>query len=92
MKFAERFGFRFVRPRVIEFDSREIDMAEIDLNKLFDGATAERIARQSDSSTSYLQVLDRMFLKTYTETDPVQSAAIRQISMREAPIGPVAPA
>lgn len=63
----------------------------VDLQQLLEAASGERIGRQGDSSTAFLQELDRKFLQVYTETDPVQSAAIRQIQHREAPIGPVTP-
>ncbi len=43
---------------------------------------------QGDASKNFLAMLDRAFGKNYTETDPVQAAAIRQILMREAPINP----
>lgn len=62
-------------------------MAEgVNIQALLESAVGERISRQSDSSTAFLQELDRKFLQVYTETDPVQSAAIRQIQHREAPI------
>ena len=60
----------------------------VDLQTLLEGAAGERIGRQGDASTSFLQLADRKFLQVFTETDPIQSAAIRQIQHREAPIGP----
>lgn len=58
----------------------------VNIQVLLEAAAGERIGRQADSSTAFLQELDRKFLQVYTETDPVQSAAIRQIQHREAPI------
>jgi hypothetical protein len=50
-------------------------------------ASHQRIStEQGDASKNFLAMLDRAFGKNYTETDPVQAAAIRQIMHREAPI------
>lgn len=51
----------------------------IDLQELLAAASGERIGRQSDASTNFLAMLDRQYGKVYTETDPVQAAAISQI-------------
>lgn len=67
-------------------------VSQVDLNSLFGAAVAESSRRQSDSSTAFLQALDRQFLRIYSEVDPVQAAAIRGISYRESPINPTAPA
>lgn len=50
-----------------------------DLKDLLGAASGERIGRQSDSSTNFLATLDRKFLQVYTEVDPVQGAAIKEI-------------
>ena len=50
-----------------------------DLNAVHGTAAAERVGRQSDASASFLAMLDRKFLQVFTETDPVQSAAIKDI-------------
>ncbi len=63
---------------------KESDMA-VDLNELAKVASAERFSRQSDTSTSFLQAMDRKFLQVYTETDPVQSASIKEIQRGQAP-------
>ena len=65
-------------------------MAEsvVNLQELLAAASGERIGRQSDTSAHFLALIDRGFGKTFLETDPVQAAAIRQITMREAPINP----
>lgn len=60
----------------------------VDLQELLTAASGERIGRQSDASSNFLAMLDRAFGRIYTETDPVQAAAIRQIMHREAPINP----
>ena len=62
----------------------------VDIQALLEASVGERIGRQSDASTSFLQELDRKFLQVYTETDPIQSAAVRQIQHRESPINPTA--
>ena len=54
-------------------------------------SATEHRQRQSDSSTSFLQVLDRMFLKVYTEPDIMEATAGRQLMMREAPINNTQP-
>ena len=60
----------------------------VNLQQLLMAASGERIGRSSSSSDAFLQLMDRKFLQVVTEVDPVQAAAIRQISHREAPIGP----
>ncbi len=50
-----------------------------DLTGLLGAASGERIGRQSDASTNFLATLDRKFLQVYTEVDPVQGAAIKEI-------------
>ena len=60
----------------------------VNLQELLTAASGERIGRQSDASSNFLAMLDRAFGKLYTEVDPVQAAAVRQIMMRESPINP----
>jgi hypothetical protein len=57
----------------------------IDLNELLMATQARGIERQSDSSTAYLQDLDRVFLVKFSEVDPVQAAAIKEIARGPAP-------
>lgn len=59
----------------------------IDLDAKLDAATAERIGRQSDSSTNFLALMDRTFLKVVTEADTMEAAAARQVMHKDAPIG-----
>lgn len=61
-------------------------MAEVNLQQLLEAASGERIGRQSDSSSHFMTLADRVFLKTLAEVDPTESAATRQVMMREAPI------
>ncbi len=56
-----------------------------DLNQVHGAAAAERVGRQSDASANFMAALDRKFLQTYTETDPVQSAAIKEIQRGASP-------
>ena len=58
----------------------------VNLQELLTAASGERLARQSDASTNFMAILDRVMLKLHAETDPVQAAAIRQIMHHEAPI------
>jgi hypothetical protein len=60
----------------------------VELQALLEAASGERIGRQSDASTNFMAILDRVMLKLHAETDPVQAAAIRQIMHTNAPIGP----
>ncbi len=48
-------------------------------------AAAERLGRQSDAAAAFLTLVDRLFLKVYTETDPVQAAAIKDIQRGASP-------
>ena len=50
-----------------------------DLKELLGAATGERIGRQSDASTNFLATLDRKFLQVYTEVDPAEGSAIKEI-------------
>lgn len=50
-----------------------------DIKDLLGAAAGERIGRQSDASTNFLAALDRKFLQVYTEVDPVQGSAIKEI-------------
>tara|TARA_R110002051_G_scaffold247063_1_gene306648 strand:+ start:343 stop:543 length:201 start_codon:yes stop_codon:yes gene_type:complete len=59
----------------------------VELQALLEAASGERIGRQSDASTNFMAILDRVMLKLHAETDPVQAAAIRQITHSNAPIG-----
>lgn len=61
-------------------------MAEVNLQQLLEAASGERIGRQSDSSSHFMSLADRVFLKTLSEIDPSESAATRQVMHREAPI------
>lgn len=54
-------------------------MPEVDITGLLAAASGERIGRQSDASTNFLSMADRKFLQVYTEVDPVQGAAIKEI-------------
>lgn len=57
------------------------------LDNLLKASMTRINTEQGDASKNFLAMLDRSFGKVYTETDPVQAAAIRQLLMREAPIG-----
>jgi len=50
-----------------------------DIKDLLGAASGERIGRQSDASTNFLAALDRKFLQVYTEVDPLQGAAVKEI-------------
>lgn len=56
------------------------------LEKIMKTNAAQHQARQSDASTSFLQLVDRVFGKLYSEPDTMETSAARQILMREAPI------
>ena len=62
------------------------------LKALLMATTQSNSDRRSQSSDAFMSVLDRAYLKNYTETDPVQAAAVRQMMHREGPIGAVPPA
>jgi len=61
------------------------------LKALLMSTTQSNADRRSQSSDAFMSVLDRAYLKNYTETDPVQAASIRQLMSREGPIGAVPP-
>ena len=58
----------------------------VDLQSLLEAAGGERIGRASDASQTTLVLIDRVFTKTLSEPDVMESAAARQLLMREAPI------
>ena len=58
----------------------------VDLQSLLEAAAGARIGRASDASQVTLVMLDRVFTKTLSEPDVMESAAARQLLMREAPI------
>ena len=60
----------------------------VDLQSLLEAAAGERIGRAGDASQTTLVLVDRVFLKTLSEPDVMESAAARQLLMREAPISP----
>ena len=64
-----------------------------DFNKNLLSVTAQANAdRRGQASDNFMAMLDRVYLKNYSETDPVQAAAIRQVMHREGPIGAQPPA
>ena len=58
----------------------------VDLQELLAASSGERIASQSAANQSFLALLDRVFLKLASETDPIQAASISQIIARS-PVG-----
>ena len=58
----------------------------VDLQSLLEAAAGERIGRASDASQTTLVLIDRVFTKIMTEADIMESAAARQLMMRESPI------
>jgi len=60
----------------------------VDLQSLLEAAAGERIGRASDASQTTLVLIDRAYTKAMVEPDIMESAAARQLMMREAPIGP----
>jgi len=61
--------------------------SSVDLQSLLEAAAGERIGRSSDSNGVTLTLIDRVFTKALVEPDIMESAAARQLMMREAPIG-----
>jgi hypothetical protein len=61
------------------------------LKALLMSTTQSNADRRSQSSDSFMSLVDRVYLKNYSETDPVQAASIRQLMSREGPIGAVPP-
>jgi len=57
----------------------------VDLQAILEADQAGGMRRQADASTNFLAAMDRKFLQVYTETDPVQSAAIKEIQRGRAP-------
>ena len=57
----------------------------VDLQSILEADQAAGMRRQADASTNFLAAMDRKFLQVYTETDPVQSAAIKEIQRGRAP-------
>jgi len=57
----------------------------IDLQAILEADQAAGMRRQADASSNFLAAMDRKFLQVYTETDPVQSAAIKEIQRGRAP-------
>jgi len=62
----------------------------VDLQSLLEAAAGERIGRSSDSNSVTLTLIDRVFTKALVEPDIMESAAARQLMMRESPINPSA--
>jgi len=60
----------------------------VDLQSLLEAAAGERIGRASDASQTTLVLIDRAYTKAMVEPDIMESAAARQLMMREAPINP----
>ena len=60
----------------------------VELHSLLAAAAGERSGRAGDASQTTLVLVDRVFLKTLSEPDVMESAAARQLLMREAPISP----
>ena len=58
----------------------------VDLQSLLEAAAGVRIGRASDASQTTLVLIDRVFTKNLSEPDVMESAAARQLLMREAPI------
>jgi len=58
----------------------------VDLQSLLETASGERIGRQGDASATTHLLIDRVFTKVLAEPDIMESAAARQLMMREAPI------
>lgn len=56
-----------------------------DLNPHFAALTLESARREANSSASFLQVADRVFLKLFTEVDPTESASMKGIQRGAAP-------
>ena len=63
----------------------------VDLQELLAAASGERIGRSSDTSLHFLGLMDRVFLKTVSEPDIMETAAAREVMRRESPIEPVKP-
>jgi hypothetical protein len=61
--------------------------SSVDLQALLEAAAGERIGRSSDSNGVTLTLIDRVFTKALVEPDIMESAAARQLMMRESPIG-----
>jgi len=64
----------------------EVESSHVNLQSLLEADVAMGIRRQADSSAHFLSLIDRVFGKTYAETDPVEAFATRQLAYREAPI------
>lgn len=57
---------------------------EIRVQDALDVACANQIARQTDSSQSFLAMMDRAFLKNYVELDPTQAWALKESARGQA--------
>jgi len=60
--------------------------SQVDLQSLLESAAGERIGRESSSSTHFLALTDRVFLKTLAEPDVMETSASRQVMFRESPL------
>ena len=60
--------------------------------EMLETSAAADINRGSQHNTNFLALADRVFTKLYTEPDPMEAAATRQIMQREAPINAERPA
>jgi hypothetical protein len=57
----------------------------VELQEILTAEQAAGMRRQADASTNFMAAMDRKFLQVYTETDPVQSAAIKELARGRAP-------
>jgi len=64
--------------------------SRISLQAILEADVAMGIRRQADASAHTLLLIDRVFGKTYSEVDPTEAFATRQLAYRESPINPVA--
>lgn len=56
------------------------------LEGLLKSSTQANQDRRAQASDTTLNLIDRTFLRLYSQVDPVEASAIRQIQHREAPI------
>ncbi len=56
-----------------------------DMNALMAVHAEERMGMVTAFNNTFLQQLDRVMLKNYSETDPIQAAAIKEIQRGPAP-------
>ena len=62
--------------------------SRVSLQAILEADVAMGIRRQADSSSHFLAMIDRVFGKTYSEVDPTEAFATRQLAYRESPINP----